>query len=391
MDCLPTEDQATFAARFIQDEVEGNISETNDLPMHPSLIRRLVVPQQRRPPPQDPRRHELVEYHIPLDKARPPDDTYFPQGSVMDPSILVRPASPQTPFEFPFDMRMDPTIPGMDKDLLPYKPMDSVTHVVGIPQICGLKCDNDMVARVTRLAVAMDALDNPSLMDGGASICITEILSLLVDVESIPPLPISVTTTSGSVSLDDCCTKRGLLPLTLANGLVYFQPCYYCKNATETIISLEAIVAASNTLVPWTQTGHKGMNLGSIRFSSNSGLYSITIALEKQDGLYYCPTDVFTVNGDPVRPSAPIIRRAVAPPPADKHRRSKRFTPVTRDCLMELEVWMLQLGSPGEDQLDLLPVNVTGIPTGFQYHPFCFLDWKEEARVQKQAALRLAE
>jgi hypothetical protein len=52
---------------------------------------------------------------------------------------------------------------------------------------------------------------------------------------------------------------------------------------------------------------------------------------------------------------------------------------------------MLQLGSPGKDQLNLLPGNVTGIPTGFQYHPFCFLDWKEEARVQKQAALRSAE
>ncbi len=48
---------------------------------------------------------------------------------------------------------------------------------------------------------------------------------------------------------------------------------------------------------------------------------------------------------------------------------------------------MLRLGSPGKDQLDLLPGNITGIPTGFQYHPFSFLDRKEEARIQKQAAL----
>jgi hypothetical protein len=52
---------------------------------------------------------------------------------------------------------------------------------------------------------------------------------------------------------------------------------------------------------------------------------------------------------------------------------------------------MLRLGSPGEDQLDLLPGNVTKIPPGFHYHPFRFIDWKEEARIQKQAALRLAE
>jgi hypothetical protein len=209
--------------------------------------------------------------------------------------------------------------PRIDEDLLPYKPMDSMTHVVSLPWVCGLKCVNDMVARVTRLAVASDALNNPSLMDGGANICITGILSLLVDIKTIPPLPILVATTSGSILLDDCCTKWGLLPLTLADGLVYYQPCYYCKNAMETIILTEAIVAVSDTLVHWMQMGHKGTDPGCICFSSISGLYYITIKLEKCDGLYYCPTDVFTVNWDPVQPSAPIICRAVAPvtlPPA---------------------------------------------------------------------------
>ena len=52
---------------------------------------------------------------------------------------------------------------------------------------------------------------------------------------------------------------------------------------------------------------------------------------------------------------------------------------------------MLRLGSPGEDQLDLLHGKVMGIPHGFQYHPFRFIDWKEEARVQKQAAGRAVE
>jgi hypothetical protein len=50
--------------------------------------------------------------------------------------------------------------------------MDSMTHVVGFPRVCGLKCNNDMVARVTWLAMAIDAIDNPFLMDGGADICI---------------------------------------------------------------------------------------------------------------------------------------------------------------------------------------------------------------------------
>ena len=170
----------------------------------------------------------------------------------------------------------------------------------------------------------LDPRDHPSLMDGGANICITGILSLLVGVKTIPPLPISVATTSGSFSLDDCCRKKGLIPLTLLDGLVYYQPCYYCKNATETIISPKAIVAASDTLVHWTQEGHRGDAPGSIRFSSDSGLYSIKLHLEKRDGLYYCPTDVFTVGKDPVHPHIPVIWRLAAPPtPSSLPRRSK--------------------------------------------------------------------
>jgi hypothetical protein len=109
-----------------------------------------------------------------------------------------------------------------------------------------------------RAIITMDAINNQLLVDGGANIFITGILELLVDVVSIPPLPISVATTSGSISLDDCCTKQGLLPVMLADKFIYYQPCYYHKNATETIICPEAIVAASNVLVHWTQKGHKG-------------------------------------------------------------------------------------------------------------------------------------
>ncbi len=241
--------------------------------------------------------------------------------------------------------------------------------------------------KVMRSAGHLDPIDHPSLMDGGANICIMGILSLLVDVENIPPLPISVATALGSFSLDDCCTKKGLIPLTLLDGSVYYQPCYYCKNATETIISPKAIVAASDTLVHWTQEGHRGDAPGSIHFSSDRGLYSIKLHLEKRDGLYYCPTDVFTVGKDPVHPHIPVIQHLAAPPtPALLPRRSKQYIPVTRDNMTDSKVWMLRLGSPGKQQLDLLPGNVTGIPHGFHCHPFWFINWKEEARIQKLSA-----
>ncbi len=57
---------------------------------------------------------------------------------------------------------------------------------------------------------------------------------------------------------------------------------------------------------------------------------------------------------------------------------------------MESEVWLLCLGSPGVHQLDVLPGNVTGLPLVFEYHPFRFIDFKEQARISKQAAQRSA-
>ncbi len=52
---------------------------------------------------------------------------------------------------------------------------------------------------------------------------------------------------------------------------------------------------ASNVLIRWTQTGHKDGSPGSLRFDSDSGLFSVSLTLEYRDGLYYCPTDAFTV------------------------------------------------------------------------------------------------
>ena len=368
-------------------------------------VTRLTIPLSHarvRTPSPTPHRSLLdgVAYTIPLEKGRPPPKTVpcFPQGSLSDPGILIRPASPTTPFEFPFPMAFDeaPTSFSSDLDTLRL-PMDSVTRVVGLPRFFGLRGDNGSYARVTsrvnNTSTGPASGCSLSMMDGGANICVTGLLELLVDVEPIPPLPISVATKTGTISLDSCCTKKGLLPLTLDDGSVYYQPCYYCKNATETIISPDAILQASDILVHWTQEGHKDGGPGNIRFSSDSGLYAITLTLEKRDGLYYSPTDVVTVAKDPTRPGVPSINRIAAPsvpaPPTEK--RGKRYYPVHRDRMTESETWMLRLGSPGEDQLDLLPGNVTGIPPGFQYHPFRFIDWKEEARIQKQAAQRSAE
>ncbi len=89
------------------------------------------------------------------------------------------------------------------------------------------------------------------------------------------------------------------------------------------------IVAASDELVHRTQEGHRDNQPESIKFTSDSGLYSITLELEKWGGLYYYLMDVFMVDKDPVCPDILIIQQIEAPHPTPLLHQNKRYVPVT--------------------------------------------------------------
>jgi hypothetical protein len=75
-------------------------------------------------------------------------------------------------------------------------------------------------------------------------------------------------------------------------------------------------------------------------------------------------------------------------PSLAQHSTPSRFSPTSKSKQVELEVWLLCLGSPDVPQLDVLPENVTGLPSVFEYHPFCFINFEEQARIRKQATQR---
>jgi hypothetical protein len=219
-------------------------------------------------------------------------------------------------------------------------------------------------------------------------------LNSLFDVVDIPPLSISVAV-EGDSSIDDCCTARGMTLLQLDYGSIYWQVCYFCKNAVEKIISPQAIVDSSDVFQSWHQTGYRnGVSTpGCIRFDSHDGLLTMSMNLVLLDGLHYCPTDVYAVDTLPASRYSLAVRRVVGPeslpglPPVPRKTRShERFLPVSKAKQVESEVWLLRLGSPGVRQLDLLPGRVTGIPTDFRYHPFHYIDHKEHASVKKRPA-----
>ena len=231
---------------------------------------------------------------------------------------------------------------------------------------------------------------NGKLIDGGSNVCVTGDITILLDVSDIDPIDISVALDGRSTSPDDRITKRGLLPLTLSDGSVYYQTCFYCANMVETIISPAAILASSDVFYYWNQDGCKDPTApGRIRFTSKDGILSMFFNLEYRDGLYYCSTDIFTVDqATPVRVNC---RRTTTPTSSDIHRSPSKFVPTSRARQVESEVWLARLGSPGEGQLDLLPGHVIGTPPVFEYHPFRSVDFKEQAYIRKQAAQRVAE
>jgi hypothetical protein len=65
--------------------------------------------------------------------AAPP---YFPQGSIMDPSFLIQPASLTTPFEFPVDMPTTIETMNIGEAFCHGTSMESVTQVVGFLRVC---------------------------------------------------------------------------------------------------------------------------------------------------------------------------------------------------------------------------------------------------------------
>jgi hypothetical protein len=58
---------------------------------------------------------------------------------------------------------------------------------------------------------------------------------------------------------------------------------------------------------------------------------------------------------------------------------------------LESELWAACLGHCGTNQLIALATHADGLPNGFEFHPFQHIDWKEQARIRKRAARRIAQ
>ncbi len=287
-----------------------------------------------------------IDSHVdPSPPAEPPPSTSspthkdIPPGSILDniTKSYTRPGSPSTPFDFPF--YTPPTLRAASLDTLLSNDdiFPSVIRVVLTPRVFGIK--GNCRARVQ--------IKDWSLMDAGANICLTGDLSILANAVDIPPLPITVALNGNGSTVDDCCTMKGYIPLTLSDGTIHWQLCYYSANAVETIISPQAILGSSDLFASWTMAGYKDGRPGAIRFDSHDGFVTMSIQLVCRNGLYYCLTNIFTLGPCPLmsphdncthtQPPFPIpaIQRVVNQPPPPILRRPPHMVPTTKARQLE--------------------------------------------------------
>jgi hypothetical protein len=169
---------------------------------------------------------------------------------------------------------------------LPKEPslLDSVTHVVCSPRVCGIKGNDDSSVRIMRIK---DSTTNGNLINRGSNVCIMGDLNFLLNVVDIAPIDILVALSGSSSLLNNKISKRGLLPLTLSDGTIYYQTCFYCANTVETIISPVAVPASSDVFYYWSQEGCKDPQVpGRVKFTSRDGLLLMQLDLVQRDGLY---------------------------------------------------------------------------------------------------------
>ena len=233
---------------------------------------------------------------------------------------------------------------------------------------------------------------SPSAMAyGGANIILTAFEELLDEVETIAPIPLGVAV-SGTPQF---ITRRGYLPITLDDGQVIRVTAFVHPSASDTILSPEAILHSHEDFYQWEQQGSKGDD-NWLRFYSWDNRLLLSMALTCKNRLYYydlthvvlkstvCKLETkdlacFQVNETTIDTDSPV------------RRQQSRKTPTTLPQQLDAELWSGRMEFPGEDGMVELPKHAEGLPSHFNFHPLRFIDHKEAAMIQKQAANRTAE
>lgn len=140
--------------------------------------------------------------------------------------------------------------------------------------------------------------DKGDLADSGANCCMTANMNLLANIRPLKhPIIIGLAVCNdGLVSSSSECTHIGDLTVKCDNGDSFTTKCFYNPNASDTIISPQAIIDGSNKFTEWNQSGRKFGQPGQLNFIGPSGTKSIT--LKQYNGLYFISSTTYNIVDD---------------------------------------------------------------------------------------------
>lgn len=317
------------------------------------------------------------------DVSTPP----LPPGSVVDPR---RPHSPTSVAQSLYDNIVVEETPHEKNDFEDI--FEELANDLVVPVLCSARTiglDGD----TGRL---MKRGNGGAMADSGANVCMTHSEDGLVNVHNVPPITLNLALDDGTNVDFPACRRMGYLPMLRTDGKEHLQPFLVNEAATDVIISPENILHACNDFHSWTQVGYKTTPDGILEFKNVEDAVLLSLPLRRRNGLYYCPINTYTTGSsydDGIGDNRINRLSSAERASMDKTDRLKRMgrRPTHQARHLESELWAARLGHCGEWQLDHLPGRAEGIPTQFLYHPFRFLDFKEQAQIRRQAAGREAK
>ena len=102
----------------------------------------------------------------------------------------------------------------------------------------------------------------------------------------------------------------GYLSMTREDGLMHYQPFLVNKQASDTIMSAEAIMQSCPDFYLYRQEGFKDKFPGLLAFYDASQTLLLRLTLHKKNGLYYCLINTVATDTSPVR--AQISQAAIS-------------------------------------------------------------------------------
>ena len=167
----------------------------------------------------------------------------------------------------------------------------SLTRVTTLMQVVGLNFDSNSPF----VAITTKSNRTGELIDTGGNFNMTNRLSDLVNVVPIKPFTIGMAAKEDKST--SVCTHRGDFPLPMLDGSTFYTLVYYNAQASDCILSPEAICYASGGLLTkWSQSGSPEVDSGQVSFYDARGAEVISLKLDKRNGLYYSSISTVAVD-----------------------------------------------------------------------------------------------